>query len=215
MEQAKKSANTNLAPEVIADATRKGLRKCVRDIVKSVLFWGISLAILFFTAAQNPIFTWKSQPFWFSLVFLILLAIPILAWKPYRILTERDFRGTLVSYRNKRVVDSSVGGARGIIFNSRQLRAVDVYIIKVQDERGRTRTFTFKEANTEFARVYYQKGDVLFCPRLANLPFNESRPLPRPLCLWCGSIGSPNETECKCCRAPYALIPEQDGDRRS
>ncbi len=208
MKPPKKPCPTNLSPDVVEACRVRGVRQSVKNMVKSVLCWGITLTILFVTAAQNPIFTPRAEPFWFSVVFLILVAFPFLKWKPYRIFFEREFRGTLVSYRNKRVLDSTENGARGIRFNYRQARAVDVYIIRVQDENGRKRTFTIRGENTAFGRVYYKTGDVLRCPRFAYFPFNESRPLPRPFCLWCGSIGSPNETECITCRAPYALVPE-------
>ncbi len=210
MKSKENSYPTNLSPDVANASRRRGIRKCVKDIVKSVLFWAVALTILFVTESQNDLFTRHSQPFWFSIILIFLVAFPILKWKPYRLLLERKFHGTLVTYRNKRSVESSDHDVRGIFFDRGRMRTVDVYIIKVQDPQGHKRTFTIKGANTEFARAYYQKGDILSCPRFANLPFNESRPLPRPLCLWCGSIGSPNETVCISCNAPYALVPEDD-----
>ncbi len=210
MKSAKEAAPTNLSPAVAEACRVRGVRQCVGNLVKAVLFWAITLALLFITESQNDVFTRETQPFWFALILIVLILYPFVKWKPYRILLERDFRGTIVSYRNKRVMDHTGEDSRGPFFDRGKLGAVDVYIIHVVSESGQKRTFTIKRANTEFGRVYYQKGDVVRCPRFANLPFNESRPLPRPYCIWCGSIGSPNETECKCCHSPYSLIPEKD-----
>ncbi len=209
MKKRKSPVPTNLSSDVIESVRRHGLRKCGKDIIKSVLFWGIGLGALFATSAQTPFFTPASEPFWFALVILLITAIPIVWWRPYRILTVRDFRGTVVSYRNKRGVEPSESTARGVNVHPRLMNTVDVYIIKVQDARGRKRTFTFKRENAAFGRVYNQKGDLLYVPRFSEIPFNESRPLPRPMCLWCGSIGASNEDRCTTCDSPYALPPEE------
>ncbi len=202
------SNRSNLSPDVVEACRVRGRKQGVKNIVKSVIFYVLAFGILYLTASQSDLFTPKSEPFWFAVVQVVIIAIPILLWAPYRLFTERDFRGTIVAYRNKRVVDHSEEDARGPFFDRGRMGMIDVYIIKAVSENGRKRTFTIKRANTEFGRVYYQKGDVIRCPRFAHLPFNESRPLPRPYCIWCGSIGSPNETVCKCCQSPYSLIPE-------
>ncbi len=210
MKRAENPFPTNLSSDVSEACRVRGVRQCIKNIIKSVVFYVLAFAILYFTESQNDLFTRKSQPFWFAVVQVVIIAFPILHWQPYRLFFERDFRGTIVSYRNKRVIDHSGEDARGPFFDRGKMAPIDVYIIKVVSESGQKRTFTIKRANTEFGRVYYQRGDVIRCPRFANLPFNESRPLPRPYCLWCGSIGSPNETVCICCRSPYSLVPEAD-----
>ncbi len=209
MKQEKTCDPSNLSPEVTEACRVRGVRQCVKDIVKSAIFYILAFGILYITESQNELFTRKVEPFWFRVIQLVIIVFPILHWAPYRILFERDFRGTIVACRNKRVVDHTEEDARGPFFDRGRMGTIDVYIIKAVSESGRKRTFVIKRANTEFGRVYYKQGDVIRCPRFAHLPFNESRPLPRPYCIWCGSIGSPNETVCKCCQSPYSLIPEE------
>ncbi len=208
MKHEKPISPTNLSPDVIDAVCRLGRKQALRTILKSVLFWAVALTALFVTERQNDFFTRQTEPFWFTFVLLLLVLFPLFVWKPHRIFTERAFRGTIVSTRNKRAVDHAGESAKGPYFDSGKPDVIDIYIIKVKDGRGRKRTFAIKRANARFGRFYYQKGDVLFCPRFAHLPFNESRPLPLPYCLWCGSLGTLDEVTCSFCKSPYAAVPE-------
>ncbi len=209
MKREKKTLVSNLSPDVAAACRRLGTRKQVGALIKTVLFWAIALTALFITESQNDFFTREKQPFWFSVVLLLFVAFPVWKWKPYRLLTVRDFRGTIVSYQNKRCLETPDRTARGVFVSPRLMDTMDVYIIKVIAESGKKRTFTVKGDGTRFGRFYYQKGDVVTCPRFAKFPFNETRPLPAPYCLYCGTIGSVNETVCSFCGAPFALVPEE------
>lgn len=78
-----RSANGwNQIPQETAQAIRKTCRRVlVRNLIKSLLFYAVSMAILFITGNSNDLFNSKAQPVWFWGVFLILAVFPFWKWK--------------------------------------------------------------------------------------------------------------------------------------
>lgn len=179
----------------------RGRQKTVRNEVKSLLFWGVSMTALFVTGSRSKLFNMQEQPVWFWGVFVILLAAPILYFKFYRLLTYPVFRGTVTELKNRR---QYVSNDRG--YNSRRLINMspeDTCILIVSDGKREYKIpFTMADKAT-FARENYQVGDAVYHPHFAKYPFNESRLPAHPFCLCCGYIGAAGERECPDCGVPF------------
>ena len=179
----------------------RGRQKTVRNGVKSLLFWGVTMTALFATGSRSKLFNMQEQPVWFWGVFVILLAAPVLYYKFYRLLTYPAFRGTVTELKNRR---QYVSNDRG--YNSRRLINMspeDTCILIVSDGKREYKIpFTMADKAT-FARENYQVGDAVYHPRFAKYPFNESRLPSHPFCLCCGYIGATGERECPDCGVPF------------
>lgn len=179
----------------------RGRQKTVRNGVKSLLFWGVTMTALFATGSRSKLFNMQEQPVWFWGVFVILLAAPILYFKFYRLLTYPVFRGTVTELKNRRQYVSTDRG-----YNSRRLINMspeDTCILTVSDGKREYKIpFTMADKAT-FARENYQVGDAVYHPRFAKYPFNESRLPSHPFCLCCGYIGAAGERECPDCGVPF------------
>ena len=68
-----------------------GRQKTVRNGVKSLLFWGVTMTALFATGSRSKLFNMQEQPVWFWGVFVILLAAPVLYFRFYRLFTCPEF----------------------------------------------------------------------------------------------------------------------------
>ena len=178
-----------------------GRQKTVRNGVKSLLFWGVTMTALFATGSRSKLFNMREQPVWFWGVFVILLAAPVLYFKFYRLLTYPVFRGTVTELKNRR---QYVSNDRG--YNSRRLINMspeDTCILIVSDGKREYKIpFTMAD-KAMFARENYQVGDAVYHPRFAKYPFNESRLPSHPFCLCCGYIGAAGERECPDCGVPF------------
>ena len=179
----------------------RGRQKTVRNGVKSLLFWGVTMTALFATGSRSKLFNMQEQPIWFWGVFVILLAAPVLYFKFYRLLTYPVFRGTVTELKNRR---QYVSNDRG--YNSRRLINMspeDTCILIVSDGKREYKIpFTMAD-KAMFARENYQVGDAVYHPRFAKYPFNESRLPAHPFCLCCGYIGAAGERECPDCGVPF------------
>lgn len=179
----------------------RGRQKTVRNGVKSLLFWGVTMTALFATGSRSKLFNMQEQPVWFWGVFVILLAVPILYFKFYRLLTYPVFRGTVTELKNRRQYVSN-----DRCYNSRRLINMspeDTCILTVSDGKREYKIpFTMAD-KAPFARENYQVGDAVYHPRFAKYPFNESRLPAHPFCLCCGYIGAAGERECPDCGVPF------------
>ena len=179
----------------------RGRQKTVRNGVKSLLFWGVTMTVLFVTGSRSKLFNMREQPVWFWGVFVILLAAPILYFKVYRLLTYPAFRGTVTELKNRRQYVSN-----DRCYNSRRLINMspeDTCILTASDGKREYKIpFTMADKAT-FARENYQVGDAVYHPRFAKYPFNESRLPSHPFCLCCGYIGAAGERECPDCGVPF------------
>ena len=179
----------------------RGRQKTVRNGVKSLLFGGVTMTALFATGSRSKLFNMQEQPVWFWGVFVILLAAPILYFKFYRLLTYPVFRGTVTELKNRRQYVSN-----DRCYNSRRLINMspeDTCILIVSDGKREYKIpFTMAD-KAMFARENYQVGDVVYHPRFAKYPFNESRLPSHPFCLCCGYIGAAGARECPDCGVPF------------
>lgn len=179
----------------------RGRQKTVRNGVKSLLFWGVTMTALFVTGSRSKLFNMREQPVWFWGVFVILLTAPVLYYKFYRLLTYPVFRGTVTERKNRRQYVSN-----DRCYNSRRLINMspeDTCILTVSDGKREYKIpFTMADKAT-FARENYQVGDAVYHPRFAKYPFNESRLPSHPFCLCCGYIGAAGEQECPDCGVPF------------
>ena len=178
-----------------------GRQKTVRNGVKSLLFWGVTMTALFVTGSRSKLFNMREQPVWFWGVFVILLAAPVLYYKFYHLLTYPVFRGTVTELKNRRQYVSN-----DRCYNSRRLINMspeDTCILTASDGKREYKIpFTMADKAT-FARENYQVGDAVYHPRFAKYPFNESRLPSHPFCLCCGYIGATGERECPDCGVPF------------
>lgn len=179
----------------------RGRQKTVRNGVKSLLFWSVTMTALFVTGSRSKLFNMREQPVWFWGVFVILLTAPVLYYKFYRLLTYPVFRGTVTELKNRRQYVSN-----DRCYNSRRLINMspeDTCILTVSDGKREYKIpFTMADKAT-FARENYQVGDAVYHPRFAKYPFNESRLPSHPFCLCCGYIGATGERECPDCGVPF------------
>ena len=190
-----------LSLHVSCELKKRGLRILRKNIMKSLLFWGVSMTALFVTGSRSKLFNMREQPVWFWGVFVILLAAPVLYFKFYRLLTYPVFRGTVTELKNRRQYVSN-----DRCYNSRRLINMspeDTCILIVSDGKREYKIpFTMADKAT-FARENYQVGDAVYHPRFAKYPFNESRLPSHPFCLCCGYIGAAGERECPDCGVPF------------
>ena len=183
-----------------------GKRKLVRNGIKSLLFWGVTMTALFVTGSRSKLFNMREQPVWFWGVFVILLAAPILYFRLYQLVTCPAFTGTVSKLTNKTHFGGKSQDVKGFVdnMNSSELGRYEVCNVTALDGKGRPHVFQFpRSEKTAFAWEYYQVGDVVSYPRFAKYPFNESRLPSHPFCLCCGYIGAAGERECPDCGVPF------------
>lgn len=189
------------------------LKKCrhqflYKSITKSLLFWGASMAALFVIGSRSRLFNMRVQPVWFWAVFAILLVLPILFFKLYRLVTYPEVTGMVSKLENKTYVDEKTRDIRGVAngMDGSEPGGCMICEVTVLDEKGKIHVFALPGGEkADFVQEYYQVGDVVHHPRFARYPFNESRLPPCPFCLCCGYIGATGERKCSNCGAP--LVP--------
>lgn len=76
-----------LSLHVSCELKKRGLRILRKNIMKSLLFWGVSMTALFVTGSRSKLFNMREQPVWFWGVFVILLVAPVLYFRFYRLFT--------------------------------------------------------------------------------------------------------------------------------
>ena len=187
---------------------RRHLILC-KNLIKSAVFWGVSMTVLFVIGSRSKLFNMQTQPVWFWGVFAILLALPVLYFKFYQLATYPEVTGMVSK------LESKTHDIRGVAdnMNRPELGRFEVCEVTVLDEKGKTHVFPFPRTNqTAFAGEYYQVGDVVYYPRFAKCPFNESRLPPRPFCLCCGHIGAAGEHHCPDCGAPF--VPDRMEEKK-
>ena len=186
---------------ILHEINRRGHRLLRKNIIKSLIFWGVTMTVLFVTGSRSKLFNMQEQPIWFWGVFAILLAAPILHFKFYCLLTYPVFRGTVTELKNRR---QYVSDDRG--YNSRRLIHMspeDTCILIVSAGKRAYKIPFIKAEKATFARENYQIGDAVYHPRFAKYPFNESRLPSHPFCLCCGYIGAAGERDCPDCGVPF------------
>lgn len=201
-----RSANGwNLIPQETAQAIRKKCRRVlVRNLIKSLLFYAVSMAILFITGNSNDLFNREAQPVWFWGVFLILVAFPFWKWKLYQLIVCRNLYATVEEVKSRRAVGNEdgeyTGGLSGVGLN---LHYIDACTMVIRSDKGLRHRFPATNEKAGIIRSNYEKGDRVFYPMFAAYPFNMSREPERPFCLCCGYTGTADETVCPNCDVPF------------
>ena len=195
-----------LSLHISCELKKRGLRILRKNIMKSLLFWGVSMTALFVTGSRSKLFNMQEQPVWFWGVFVILLAAPVLYFRFYRLFTCPEFSGMVIKLTNKTHFGGKTKDLGGFVdnMNASELGTFEVCNVTVQDAKEKSHTFSFsRNEKVKFARSYYQVGDAVYHPRFAKYPFNESRLPSHPFCLCCGYIGAAGERECPDCGVPF------------
>lgn len=194
---------------MISDVTklairRRGLITLCKQIIKSLLFYLVTLTALFVTESNNYVFTREKQPIWFWGIFVILLLIPIIRYKfyllPFTLGTyghiEKIKSGNGMAPRRDRAV-----GIRG--FWEGNMEHVVSYRITVKTNRGISLNFLFMREDAEFAMGYYREGDAVYLPPFAKYPYNLDRLPDRRFCFACGGFGMAHKDTCPLCGVPF------------
>ena len=98
--------NAQRKEELFADIRKKGIRRLVGQLIKSAVFYVISIISLFLLERYNDVFTRKTQPVVFWCVFAIIILIPILRYQFYNLIFNGSFFGEVTEIKNKRVLAS-------------------------------------------------------------------------------------------------------------
>ena len=95
--------------EMIRKMKKKGIRKLIGSIIKSILFSGITITALFFieSSENNTLFTKETQPVWFWGVFVILLILPIWLFRLYRYALNPSFYGEVVDIKDSQTAEAT------------------------------------------------------------------------------------------------------------
>ncbi len=130
-----------LTNEMIRKMKKKGIRKLIGNIIKSVLFSGITITALFFieSSENNTLFTKETQPVWFWGVFVILLIAPIWLFKLYQYVLHPSYYGEVVEIKDSKTANVNVA----VGYGNRVGEVVDTCIVIVKSKAGLTQRFFF------------------------------------------------------------------------
>lgn len=204
----REASQMKLPLDLSQELKKRGHRFLCKSIVGTMLFWGISMTAWF--VAGSSLFRMQAHPVLFWSVFGILLVLPVLHFGLYRLVAYPEVTGMVSKLTGG---SPSAGKAQGIRDGADNTDSPDSgqcgdCEVTVLDGKGKTHVFSLpRTEKTAFAREYYQVGDVVYHPRFARYPFNESRFPMRPFCLCCGHIGAAGEDKCPDCGAP--LVPDR------
>lgn len=201
---------TKLSEQIIQEISRKGKKNLFGTIVKTLLIWGIGWTVLVLTGKQSDLFTLSSPPIWFWIVFAIILIFPIWKFQIYKFLRP-SVHGEVIEVENTQRLGGKKGDVGGYIdtLNIGQMGRVDTCIVTVKGTRGGIRKYELSRESAQFAREYYQQGDMVFVPMFAEYPFNESRDAEKPFCLCCGRAAGAHEAVCFTCGVPLVKKEEK------
>ena len=190
-----------LTEEMIRKMKKKGIRKLIGSIIKSVLFSGITITALFFieSSEYNTLFTKETQPVWFWGVFVILLILPIWLFRLYRYALNPSFYGEVVDIKDSQTADVRIADGPW----SRVKGVVDTCTIVVKSKLGLTHRFYFQHESAAFARKFYHIGDRVYHYVFSDIPVNLSSESETKYCPCCGNLGADFEEECSACRVPF------------
>ena len=187
--------------EMIRKMKKKGIRKLIGSIIKSILFSGITITALFFieSSENNTLFTKETQPVWFWGVFVILLILPIWLFRLYRYALNPSFYGEVVEIKDSKTANVNVA----VGYGNRVSEVVDTCIVIVKSKAGLTQRFYFQRESASFARKFYRVGDRVYHYVFSDIPVNLSSESETKYCPCCGNLGADFEEECSACRVPF------------
>ncbi len=191
-----------LSDTAICSIRKKGISKLCRQIIKSLLFYAVSLSLLFVVSHTNDVFTMEVTPLAFWIVFSVLILIPLIRYEFYKLPFKMNMKGQVIEIKNDRrmapIEKKSNYYAPGGALRT-MLTNVDACDIVVRSHRGLPFTYTFLRDEAAVARGYYAVGDEVMLPPWANFPVVVSREIKCPLCPWCGCPGADTTAECEEC----------------
>ena len=186
--------------QVAASILEINRKKYILALIKTVIFYAAAAAALVFTAKSSDILHPSVSPVPFFSVLIVLLIIPILRYRLYRVFTRPSFTGVITSAANingfEPRTDINIGT---IVDNGGGMSAESLYAVTIEDERGRRRRFVYSSAaSMGYARPVLLAGTRVRYAFGGRYPWSEETISERPFCPNCGQFGAGNETHCSC-----------------
>ena len=186
--------NSNQVAKSIVEINRK---KYILSLVKTAIFYAAAAAALVITAQSSDILHPAVRPVPFFTVLLLLLLVPILRYRLYRVFTRPSFTGIVETAKNSSALEARKDVNIGLPDRPYEMRKVEIYSIGVRTDRGRPHNFSFPSGNvSDYARDFMKKGNRVRYAFGARYPWNEDIAPDRPFCPNCGAFGAENETHC-------------------
>ena len=191
-----------LSDTAICSIRKKGISKLCKQIIKSLLFYAVSLTLLFVVSRTNAVFTMEESPVTFWIIFGVLILLPLIRYGFYKLPFKMNMKGQVIEIKNDRRMapiekKSNYYAPGGALRTA--LTNVDACDIVVRSHHGLSFTYTFLRNEAAVARGYYVVGDEVMLPPWANFPVVISREIKCPVCPWCGCPGADMTAECEEC----------------
>ncbi len=188
--------NSNQVAKSIVEINRK---KYILSLVKTAIFYAAAAAALVITAQSSDILHPAVRPVPFFTVLLLLLLVPILRYRLYRVFTRPSFTGIVETAKNSSALEARKDVNIGLPDRPYEMRKVEIYSIGVRTDRGRPQNFSFPSGKiSDYAREHMKKGSRVRYAFGARYPWSEDIAPDRPYCPNCGHFGADNETHCSC-----------------
>ena len=188
--------NSDQVAKSIVQINRK---KYIVSLIKTAIFYAVAAVSLIYTAKNSDILHPSVRPLPFYSVLLVLLLIPILRHRLYRVFTRPSFVAVVETAKNSSALETRKELNTGVVDVPYEMRKVEIYSIGVRTDRGRSHNFTFPSGKvSDYARDYMKKGSRVRYAFGGRYPWNEDIAPDRPFCPNCGAFGAENETYCSC-----------------
>lgn len=201
----------------IKQLRRHGRPKRIRQYIATLLFWGVTIALVVLTSQNSRWFNAQARPVPFYSTIAVLVIAPMLHFEFYRFVTERTYRGVIVDTTEKNVLKHNgekTWRVRGDAMMKYLVPTVG-YEIKVKDTLGLPHRYTFKgEREVAYAKEYYHAGDAVTHVLDCKYPLLD-KPMERneELCVFCGCLDKQilEHTHCpKCGMVKRSAMPKND-----
>ena len=191
-----------LSDIAIYSIRKKGVHKLCKEIIKCLLFYVVSLGLLFVVSHTNHVFTMEKSPIAFWIIFSVLILLPLIRYGFCKLPFKMKLKGSVIEIKNDRRMapietKSNYYAPGGALRTA--LTNVDACDIVIRSQRGLSFTYTFLRNEAAVARGYYVVGDEVMLPPWANFPVVISREIKCPVCPWCGCPGADMTAECEEC----------------
>ena len=174
-------------------------KKYIVSLIKTAIFYAAAAAALVITAKSSDILHPAVRPVPFFTVVLLLLLIPILRYRLYRVFTRPSVEGVVETAKNSSALETRKELNTGVVDVPYEMRKVEIYSIGVRTDRCRPQNFSFPSGKiSDYAREYMKKGSRVRYAFGARYPWNHEIAPDRPYCPNCGHFGADNETHCSC-----------------
>ena len=185
-------------------------KKYILSLIKTAIFYAAAAAALVFTAKSSDILHPAVRPVPFFSVLIVLLILPVLRYRLYRVFTRPSFTGVVETAKNSSALETRKELNTGVVDTPYEMRKVEIYSIGVRTDRGRAQNFVFPSGKmSDYAREHMGKGSRIRYTFGALYPWNEEIAPDRPYCPNCGHFGAENETHCSCGCLYLKEIPKE------